>query len=224
MRTRRTGSKVLVLSAALAAGLTWTGAAAADKEKVRLTKAGQAAARAVVLRRADLGAATGWSGGAKKPDLSQSMDCAAYEPKQSDLVLVGAAQSVWKHTGLELESEAQVLQTPGMVRLDWQRSVLAPQVLPCMRSAVAKGLRPSQRLVSVQRVSFPRVATYTRAYRALVDVPAATGTVRVLVDMVLVGRGRTEVTLTATAPFVAAPVVRSAEVRLAQLLAGRITA
>ena len=117
MRTRRTGSRVLVLAAALGMCLAWAGTAAADKEKVRLTTAGQAAARAIVLRRTDLGAASGWSGGAKKPDLSQSMDCATYEPKQSDLVLVGAAQSVWKHTGLELESEAQVLQTPGMVRL-----------------------------------------------------------------------------------------------------------
>lgn len=215
----RTGVALLL---AVGLSLFLAGVAAADKEKVQLTAAGRAAARAAVLTRADIGPASGWTGGARKPDLSSSMLCQSFQPKQSDLVLIGAAKSVWKHAGLEIDSGAQVLKTPAMVRLDWQRTVLAPQVLPCLRSGLAKGLPASQRLVSMQRIAFPRVATYTRAYRALIDVQAATGTVRVMVDLALIGRGRTEITLSTTAPLLAAATVSPAEVRLARLLAARV--
>jgi hypothetical protein len=40
-----------------------------------------------------------------------------------------------------------VLQTPAMVRLGWQRSVVAPQVLPCLRSGLAKQLGASGLIV-----------------------------------------------------------------------------
>lgn len=59
----------LALPAALATALVLAGAAlAAERSTVRLNASDQAAARAAVLRKADLGA--GWSGGASKPDLS----------------------------------------------------------------------------------------------------------------------------------------------------------
>lgn len=213
-----------LLSAAAILALAFASAAAADKEKIHLTAAGQATARAAVLERADLGAATGWSGGAEKPDLSSTTPCTSFQPKQSDLVLIGAAKTVWKHAGLELVSEAQVLETPKMVKLDWQRTVLAPQVLPCLRSGLAKGLGASARLVSLRRIQFPKLATYTRRYRALVDVKTASAPVRVMVDIVLVGSGNTEITLSATAPFVGHQSVGSAEVRLARLLVSRMRA
>ncbi len=212
----------LTLGVALLAGLTLVSGAAADKEKIHLTNAGQAAARAAVIRRADLGVAAAWTGGALKPDLSGAIPCSSFHPKQSDLVLTGAAQTIWKHPGLEFESDAQVLLTPAMVRLDWQRTVLAPEMLPCLRSGLARNLGASARLVSFAQVAFPQLAPYTRAYRALADVTVATGTVRVLIDVVLVGRGRTEITLSATAPLAAEPVVHAAELRLARLLASRI--
>lgn len=212
-----------VLGLAVVVGLVFVGVAVADKEKIALTKAGQSAAHAAVIRRSDLGTATGWTGGARTPDLSGQMPCASFHPKQSDLVLIGAAQTVWKHAGLEFNSEAQVLKTPTMVQLDWQRTVLAPQTLPCMRSGLARGLGASATLVSLRPLPFPKLATYTHAYRALADVTAATGKVRVLVDMVLVGRGRTEITLSTTAPAAAASVVGPVEIRLARLLVRRST-
>jgi hypothetical protein len=91
----------------VAVGLAGVGGASADREKVHLTAAGQAAARAVVVRRGDLGTAGQWTGGARKPDLSSTMPCAGYQPKQSDLVLIGAAKTVWKSTGIQFDSEAQ---------------------------------------------------------------------------------------------------------------------
>lgn len=225
MRELRLPARLAAGLVVVAAGwLVWADAASADKEKVHLTAAGRAAARAAVLQRRDLGTTGRWTGGVRKPDLSSSMPCAGYQPKQSDLVLTGAAKSVWQSPGLEFESEAQVLETPAMVRRDWKRTVLAPQVLPCMRRGLAKALPASQRFVSLRRISFPHVATYARAYRALIDVKTATTTARVMVDIVLIGRGRTEITLSTTAPLAAARVVKPAEVRLARLLAARIRA
>jgi hypothetical protein len=44
-----------------------------------------------------------------------------------------------------------------------------------------------------------------------------------MVDVILVGRGHTEITLTTTAPALAAASVVPAELRLARLLASRAT-
>ncbi len=212
-----------VLAATLGA-LAVAGAALADKEQIHLTAAGNKAARAAVVQRADLGSATGWTGGARKPNLGSSQTtCAGYSPKQSDLVVVGAAETRWKHAGLQFDSQAEVLRTPTMVRLDWKRSVLSSKVVPCLRQTVAKTLPASETLVSVKLLPFPRVATYTRAYRTLIDVKETTGSVRVAVDVVLVGRGSTEITLTTTALEAAGAVVTGAEARLARLLASRVT-
>jgi hypothetical protein len=202
---------------AIVAALVLGGAALADKEKVQYTAEGQAAARAAVLTRADLGSAPGWTGGARKPDVNSGTGCPSFQPKQSDLVLIGAAETVWKHTGLEFDSEAQVLQTPEMVRLDWRRTVLAPQVMPCLRRNVAKSLTAAERLVSLQRVAFPRVATYTRLYRTVIELKGT----QVIVDVLLIGRGRTEITLSTTALAAAEPMVKAAELRLARLLVSR---
>jgi hypothetical protein len=218
------GRSLASLVAAAIVSLTLAGVAAGDKEKIRLTKAGQAAARAAVLERADLGTAQGWTGGLKTPSLSSDLHCPNFEPKQSDLVLVGAAESAWKNTGLQIDSEAQVLKTPGMVRLDWQRTVLAPQVEPCLRGALVKQLGGKGNLVSFERLGFPRVGPFTRAYRSLVDVPNGAGTVRVMFDVVLVGKGRTEITLTTVAPYAAEAIVSPAEIRYAKLLAARVRA
>ena len=214
---------VKALLGAVGAALLLAGGAMADKEQIHLTAAGQKAARAAVLQRADLGAATGWTGGAKKPDLSPGTGCANFNPKQSDLVLIGAAETVFKHTGVEFDSEAQVLQTPAMVRLDWQRTVLSPQVLPCARSTFQKHLTASERLISVRRVAFPAVSAYTHAYRVIVAVTSGSVTIRIFVDLVLIGRGSTEITLTTTAPLLAEPAVRAAEVRVARILVARAT-
>jgi hypothetical protein len=225
---RRSVSRWIVVSAAAAGlALTFVLVALADKEPVHLTAADQAFAHAAVLQKADLGTVGTWTGGAVKPDLNSSFPCGStFQPKQSDLLLTGAAETVFKQPGISLDSEAQVLQTPQMVKLDWQRTVLAPQVLPCLRIGFAKTATASTRFVSIRRIAFPRVAQYTYALRALFDVKsAATGTtVRVFVDVVLVGRGRTELSLTTTAPFVADASVRAAEARLALIMAARARA
>jgi hypothetical protein len=89
---------------------------------------------------------------------------------------------------------------------------------------VTKGLTSGQRLVSFRRLPFPRLATYATAYRALVDVGAGRTHVRALADLVLVGRGRTELTLMIAAPAGAGATIAAADVRLARTLLARVRA
>lgn len=199
-------------------------ASSSDRARVNFTAADLAAARAAVLRRADLGTAGGWSGGAHTPDLSKTMSCPGYAPKQSDLVITGAAETVYHHAGLELQSVAQVMKTRAMVALDWRRTVAAPKAFGCLRTMLARSLPPSERLVSLARLRFPRLAPYAAAYRALIDVSAAGQHARVVADVIVIGRSRTELTLSLEAPAAAAAGLAAAEVRLARTLLRRVSA
>ena len=215
---------IVVFAATTGAALTLVLSALADKEQIHLTAAGQAEARAAVLQRGDLGTSSGWTGGSLKPDLSSSTPCPKFQPKQSDLILTGAAHTRYSHAGLFLDSEAQVLKTAQMLKLDWQRSVLAPGMLPCLTAVITKATGSSTRVVSVRRIAFPRVAQYTYAIRVLLEVKTATAPVHVFVDVVLVGRGRTELTMMASGPAGAEAVTGAAEVRLFRALVSRVRA
>jgi hypothetical protein len=217
----RIGKRLGVALAAASAALGLVGVAGADQYQVRLTAAGNAAARAAVVTRSDLGSTAGWTGVSKKPDLSSSPTCAGFDPKESDLVIVGAAETDWKHPGLEFDSVAEVLQTAKMVQLDWQRVMLSPKLLPCLRKTVPQSLGAGGKLVAARELPVPRLATYTKAFEVLIDVKSGSRTVRLMIDMLFVGRGRTEITLMTTAAFAARPIVQPAEIRLARALVSR---
>jgi hypothetical protein len=215
---RRAGTAAVVALLVLAAG-----AAAADpgKQKVELNAADQAAARRVVLRRSDLG--PGWTGGRVKPDLTSQVSCASYHPKVSDLVVTGAAESQFRGTGIALANEVEIFRTAAMVDRDWRRSIV-PAAVPCLRRTLTKGLGAQAKVLSFGRIPFPKVGTHSAAFRGIVVVPALGQTVRVLLDIVLVGRGRTEISLDATAPAASTRVVSAAERRLARKLVARARA
>jgi hypothetical protein len=216
-------ARLRLLVTAAAASLALAPLAAADKEQIDLTAAGQADARAATVQRADLGNAAVWTGGPKKPSLDQSFGACNYRPKQSDLVLIGAAESDYKTPGLEFDTNTQVLKTAAMVALDWQRSVTAPQVLPCVRATIAKAAKAPERVASFERISFPQLTEYASAYRVVLDIRASSGrTAAAMIDFVLIGRGRTEISLTTTAPYADRAPVSAAELRLAELLITRI--
>jgi hypothetical protein len=216
------------LFAALLAGVTSAVASSAlqsgtpNREQVHLNRADQAAARAAVLRRGDLG--SGWTGGARKPAPPSTVTCPGYEPKQSDLVLTGAAEARFQHTGLVLQTDAQVLKTRAMVARDWQRSVADPRASSCLRHMLSSQLPSNERLVSFGRRAFPTLAKYAAAYRMLVRVHAQGQSVLVVVDLVVVGRSRTELTLTMSAPAAARKAIPAAEVRVARALLARVRA
>jgi hypothetical protein len=212
--------RAAVVAAVVALALP-SAASAAPGDRIELTPGGNLAAAAVVLQRSDLGNTAEWSGGPTSPQLSSWWFVACrYKPKQSDLTLVGAAESLWSSPGVQLETTVQVLKTPAMVRRDWARAVVAPQVTGCLRAA-ARVTGKSARFVSLRRVEFPRVGDRTRVFRIRVDFPARGKTVPAFRDLVVLTRGRTEITLALVAPLDASAGLRPIEVRLARLLASR---
>ncbi len=213
-------------AAALAAAIVATGTALAGggKEQIKFTAADQAAARAAVIRRSDLGSASGWTGGAKKPDLSAGPTCANYHPKRSDLVLTGAAETDFRNGQLEFDSETQVLRTAKMVQLDWQREVQAPGAAACLRSYLTKSLGSTEKVASFAKLSIPQVATYTAGFRIGLEIRANGKTGSYVFEALLVGKGRTEITLSSFTPAAAQTSVAAATLRLARVLVGRAQA
>lgn len=219
--TRSMASITAAAAVALgAAAVVWAGD---GQEQIRLNAADQAAARAVLIRRADLGS-SGWQGGRVKPDLSAGPTCPSYHPKRSDLVITGAAKAVFRRSGLEFDSASEVLKTRRMVALDWRRSVVAPGAVPCLRRILINGLGSTAKLVSFRKLPFPRVSTYTAFFRGVIVVQAQGQTARVLADIVLVGRRRTEITLSVIGPVAAKSAISAAELRLTRILVSRARA
>jgi hypothetical protein len=178
----------LVLAGTAAAGT-------ADHNKVSLTTKDQAAAKRIVITSADLGGA--WAGGFVKPDLNDALVCADYHPKQSDLVVTGAAESKFSVTGAQLDSVAQVFRSPAMVETDWKRSVLNPQLASCLRTTLAGSLSATQKLVSLGRVSFPEgKGIHGREYRLVIEETSSGTAVRGILDLIVFSRGRSELSLT----------------------------
>lgn len=219
------GTRILALAPALLAVLATAPAAPAGggQEQTHLTAAGQAAARAAVMMRDDLTAPGGWTGGPQKPNLSPAAPCAGFDPKQSDLVRIGVAQSIFTDsTGISFDSEAEVLRSATMLKKDWKRTVLAPQVPGCLRQRMVKRIRASKRtFVAFGRVSFPHFTPRTAAYRVIYDDGAGKAKVRRFTDLVFIGTARTEIFVGTTAPLSQASFVFPAEVRLARRLVGR---
>jgi hypothetical protein len=160
-----------------------------------------------------------------KPDLSPGPTCPNYHPKQSDLVLTGAAQSSFRRGAVVIGNEIQVMKTRRMVTLDWRREVLAPGTIACQRRDLARSLGSSAKVVSFTRIPFPRIAKYTAEFRALVDVSVPGGkTAHLVIDAVLVGRGRSEISFTTLAPASAKASLTAAERRLARRIVARARA
>jgi len=214
---------VFALASAMVALTIAAAVSAGGGEQIRFNAADQAAARAVVIRRADLGS-SGWQGGRVKSDLSGGPMCPNYHPKVSDLVITGAAKADFRRSGFEFASQVQVLKTRRMVALDWRRSVLAPGVVSCLRRTLANGLGSTAKVISFAKLPFPHLSTYSALFRGVISVQAQGQTVRVLTDIVLVGRSRTEINLTIAGPAAAKSGISAAERRLARALLARVRA
>lgn len=186
------------------------------------TAADQALARSVVLKAVDLGSSSHWSGGVTAADTTQPRSCSNFHPRQSDLVITGDAQSDYTPTtgGMQYHNEAQIMRSAKMVRLDWQRNVLDPAALDCLRTFFVKNLVGGEHLVSLSRLTVPHIGTYTAGYRALVDQAG----VRNMIDVLFVGRNRTEITLEISAPYAAQANVEHSERQLAKVLVARAPA
>jgi len=208
-------------SVALAtAAAVWAGD---GKYQIRPNAADPAAARAAVIRASDLGS-SGWQGGRVKPslsDLSSGLSCPNYHPKLSDLVITGAAGARYRRSAFEFDSVSEVLKTRRMVALDWRRSVLVSGALPCLRREMINGLGSTAKLVSFRKLPFPHVSTYAALFRGVISAQASGQNVRIVVDLLLLGQSRTEVTLNVAGPASATSAISAAERRLARTLISR---
>ena len=193
------------------------------KPQIRFTAAGQAAARAAVLRRSDLGSSA-WQGGSVKPDLTSTVNCPSFHPKQSDLVVTGAAETAFHRSSVEFSSVAEILRTKRMVSLDWRRSVVPGAAVTCLRRTLANGLPTGARIVSFARAPFPRVGRGSTRFHGVVRIDVLGRTARLVTDIVILYRSRTEITLSATGPASAAASLLGAERRLARVLVSRARA
>jgi hypothetical protein len=213
------------LAAAMVAALVCTAAAAAggDAYTVRMTPDGQAAARAALLTKGDLGG--GWEGGPSKPQLSTGLHCRTYHPKLSDLVIVGAASAQYRQPGLLMHSDVQVFRTERMVALDWRRTAAATRFLACLRATAKKSATAAKlRFVSFRKLRVPAIGTETTAYRTIFDAQAPQGAIRMAVDIIAFTHGRTELMLVTTMALASAPTLVENEIVLARTLAGRVRA
>jgi hypothetical protein len=207
------------VAGAIVAGLVVASAVLADT--VRIRTADQDAARLMVVQAIDLGSAAGWIGGPVKPTPPTPVKCTAFGPKRVPLVQTGSAESFWSRAGLQFDSQAQVLETARMVRADWQRTIVPPAVLPCLRTTFTSHLQKGERLVSFARVSFPKVGATTAAFRGVIDVRAQGRVRQLAIEIVLFTTGRATLDLTTTTTADAVEQVRPAEIALAQDMLGR---
>jgi hypothetical protein len=216
----------LVLGLALAL-LYSAGALAVDPrpETKKLNAADQAAARAVLVQRADLQPASGWNGGAIKPD-SLSVNCPYYHPDLSQFVTTGEAASLWNHAASGLRrvvTETGVSQTAQMQRREWQLQ-LQPAAIRCVRSLYARQAAAAGAMfVSFKRVSLPHLAANSAAFE-LRAISAAPSRERVVAEFVLVGRSRTGITVVVSGDQSARLTITAESLRLARLLVRRIQA
>ena len=187
---------------------------AAESYPITYNPADQAAAKAVTLKQSDLGA--GWKGGQTKPDLSNN----TCPTKRSDLVVTGAAESEFQSTGVLVSSQGLVLRTPAMVRTDWERTVASPAFWACGRREMAK--LDGAKLVSLKKVPFPKLAQYSARYRLVYDFGKDGKSALVLMDIIAVGEGRSEISLYLTAPYADRAAADGAGVHLAKILLSRI--
>lgn len=196
-------------------------AAFADDPTVRINAADQAKATASLLKRTDLG--TGWTGGPHKPDTLQAPSCPGFNPKESDLIVTGHADATFKHSGLEVDSDVQVMQKPEFVKTDFQRT-MRPQLPACLAHLFQQSAGPDVKVLSARRVAFPRIGVVSALYRATLAVTQSGQTVDVVIDFVFFGQSRTEYSITVIAPQAAQAQLVPIETKLARLQVSRTRA
>jgi hypothetical protein len=172
-------------------------AGSSDRPTMRINGPDQARASSAVLRPRDF--PLGWRGGRTRPEPLEGPQCPGFEPKQADLVVTGRAAATFTNGrgGVEISQESQVLESVAAVKTDFARTV-TPRLAACLEYQYRRD--PNILGVSVQRLDFPRIGTYTAAFRATLLVRSSGKPAKVLSDFVFVGNGRMEYSLNLVAP------------------------
>ncbi len=196
----------------------------------RFTAADQASAKTAVVRLTDFRAGAGWKGGlVKNAKAFTGRTCPGlYDPKQSDLVITGVAMAEFSAAGAHLASGVQIYETAKMAQLDWQRTVVLPAALACRKKLALADSTAELRFVSMKRMPFVRIGGSRVAVRrrTIVDYTpkGAKEPVRLLIDDVAFGRGRTGIAFSLTMPYRDRADADTAEPDIARTLDRRIRA
>ena len=209
---------VLVV-AALLAFLVLTASALAthqDPQK-RLSKADNARARAMLVKRTDLPAGF-------RPQLSSGsdphVDCPA-AVGESDLTLTGDVEGRQLALGgLFVSSAAQVYESVADASASWRRATSVPGTRCATELLRREFAKQGVELVSLRKVAFPRVSARSVAYRVTLSATTAQGKLPVYVDLVAMTRSRAQATVIVGSALVTPP--EAEELRLARIVAGRM--
>lgn len=176
-------------------------ALAADTDpKKRIDPADQAKARAVVLKRTDLGA--GWKTVPPSPEESEPT-CPGYDPDSSDLTLTGQAEADFERRGgATVSSSVEVFISRSDALKSWSRAA-TPGLPRCLASTLRKSVEEDggkATIVKQGRIAFPRTAPRSVAFRVgarltLEQQGKPPVHVPITIHLVGVGRGRADATL-----------------------------
>lgn len=219
--------RLLLLAALTAALVAPASALAGDGQpKKALTKAGQATARSVVLKRGDLG--SGFTSIARSKDdrnLPKGARCGPLG--ETDLTVTGDAASpdfrlAQAPVFVTVGSTAQVYRTLREANTSWNRGSTR-QTTTCLGDIIRLSAGPGQKItvVSAKKVPFPSVSPKTAAYRIVVNVAiGGNQRVRAYVDAVILQHGRIQSGLLFTS--FGSPVGDPDKIALAKVVAGRM--
>ena len=206
------------VAACLILALVVVGGAAAARgdPQERFTRADQARAKAMLLRKSDF--VQGWK--ASKPsDEEVDFYCTALD--ESDLVLTGEGESLDFEQDrasryLYAGSVSYIYKTEAQSAESWRRSTNAAGLRCAARGFEHVAREEGGRFVSLRRIAFPRLAPQTVAYRVTLKVAG----VPMILDTVMMQDGRAQAGPLLMGGPSAFP--RSEAVRLAKLVAERM--
>jgi hypothetical protein len=206
----------LLLALGLLSAAPALGGASAEPKK-RINRADQARAKAMLLRKSDLGLAVTAT---RTPSTGQSeFSCDALDA--SDLTLTGIARSnEFLLTTSYVSSAAEVYRTVAESNASWRRGTSLAGTR-CAASELRRlARRQGFRLVHFGKLAFPRLAQRTAAYRLVLVVPTQSGNLRLTVDLIAIQHGRAQSALFYGAALVTPP--KDHEVALARTIARRM--
>ena len=191
-------------------------AAHQDPQK-QLTKADNVRARALLVKRTDL--PTGFG-----PQLSAGPDphvgCSP-SVSESDLTITGDAEGPQLALGVVfVSSAARIYESVADASASWRRSTSAAGTKCATQLLSREFAKQGVGLVSLRKISFPRVSERSAAYRVELSAMTSQGTVPVYVDIVALLRSRGQATVIVGSAVV--PPQRAEELRLARIVARRM--
>lgn len=212
-----------MLTVLIALAVTPVAWGADGEPKKALTSKGNATARSIVLKRGDLSTAFTLR---TRPDedLPKGVRCGALD--ESDLTITGEAQSPdfqLSQPGLfvTIGSTTNVYRSLGEAGKSWKRGT-SSQTTTCLADIVRLSAPPGQRvsIVSAKRLTFPKVAPMTSAFRVVATMTIGGNQVRAYVDAIILQHGRIQSGVVFTS--LGRPVGKADELGLAALVADRM--